>query len=113
MQERVIVKTAEQYFKEYGEDGIGKGADRWMIRRQLIDAFRKEMFGLIVMRTKKHYDEISFENDPESSAKAQNIIKDSVKKWKKLCGMFDKYVETRGLLKLNDLKFEDLEVKYQ
>ena len=28
MQEQVTILTAEQYFKKYGVDGIGKGADR-------------------------------------------------------------------------------------
>ena len=108
MQEQVIVKSADQYFKEYAVDGIGKGADRWMIRRQLLDAFRREMFGLITLRTKKNYDDISQEDDPESAAKARNVIRDEIKKWKKLCSMFEKYTETRNLLSINDLKFDDL-----
>ena len=50
MAEMVRVRSAEEYFKEYGLNGIGKGADKWMIRRQLIDAFQKEMCAVVVAR---------------------------------------------------------------
>ena len=58
MQEQVTVMSAEAYFQKYAVNGIGKGADRWMIKRQLIDAFRKEIFGLVAMRTKKNLEDI-------------------------------------------------------
>ena len=107
MQEQVIVMSAEQYFKKYAVDGIGKGADRWMIKRQLIDAFRKEIFGLVSIRAKKQYDEIPPEGDPEASRIAKNVIHDVTRKWIKLCGMFAKYKETSGLIGPKDLKLYD------
>lgn len=103
MNDQVIVRSAEEYFHEFGEKGIGKGADKWMVRRQLIDAFQKEMFGLIAMRTKKDPGIIP-ENDPEALRIAKNVVKDTTKKWLKLCRIFSCYVETRGLLKPDDLK---------
>lgn len=107
MQEQVIVMSAEQYFKKYAVDGIGKGADRWMIKRQLIDAFRKEIFGLVSMRTKKQLDGIYAEGDPEAERIARNVIHDATRKWIKLCGMFAKYKETAGLINEKDLKLYD------
>ena len=108
MTEQVIVMTAEQYFKKYAVDGIGKGADRWMIKRQLIDAFKKEIFGIVAMRAKKQFDGIiPPEGDPEALRIARNVIKDETKKWDKLCKMFAMYNETRNLISLNDLKMED------
>ena len=107
MQEGVIVLSADQYFKKYAVDGIGKGADRWMIRRQLIDAFKKEMFGLIAMRTKKSFEDIPPEGDPEAMRIAKNVIHDETMKWKKLCIMFAKYKETANLIGPNDLKQYD------
>lgn len=109
MNEIVNVLSAEQYFKKYAVDGIGKGADRWMIKRQLIDAFRKEIFGLITMRLKKQVNDANDipEGDPEASRIAKNVIHDTTMKWKKLCGMFAMYKETAGLLDIKDLKLYD------
>lgn len=107
MIEQVVVMTAEQYFKKYAVDGIGKGADRWMIRRQLIDAFQKEIFGLVAMRAKKKFEDIPPEGDPEALRIAHNVIKDATKKWIKLCNMFAMYNETKGLIGPNDLKFDE------
>ena len=109
MNEIVNVLSAEQYFKKYAVDGIGKGADRWMIKRQLIDAFRKEIFGLITMRLKKQVNDANDipEGDPEASRIAKNVIHDTTMKWKKLCGMFAMYKETAGLLNIKDLKLYD------
>lgn len=107
MSEKIIVMTAEQYFDKYAKNGIGKGADRWMIKRQIIDAFRKEVFELTALRTKKSYDDILKGTDAEASRVQKNIIHDTTMKWKKLCKMFSKYKETSGLLDENDLKLYD------
>lgn len=107
MQEKISILSAEQYFKKYAVDGIGKGADRWMIKRQLVDAFRKEIFSLVALRTKKQFYEVPPEGDPEASRIVKNIIHDAVMKWKKLCGMFAQYKETANLIGPNDLKLYD------
>ena len=107
MQEQVTVMTAEQYFQKFAVDGIGKGADRWMIKRQMVDAFRKEIFGLVAMRTKKKFDDIPPEGDPEASRIAKNVIHDAARKWAKLCRMFAMYKETANLIGENDLKLYD------
>lgn len=107
MTERVVVKSAEQYFREFAENGIGKGMDRTLVRRQLIDAFHKEIFGLVAMRAKKNFDDIPQEGDPEALRIAQNVIKDETKKWIKLCKMFAMYKETANLLRYDDIAMEE------
>ena len=103
MTEMLRIRSAEEYFREFGQNGIGKGADRTLIRRQLIDAFRKEIFGLVAMRTKKSFDELPDNEDPEAMRVARNVIKDTTRKWVKLCDMFARYKETSGLLYHNDI----------
>lgn len=110
MTEMLQIRSADQYFKEYGRDGIGKGADKWMIRRQLIDAFHKEIFGLVAMRAKKNFNTIPPEGDPEAMRIVKNVVKDATQKWIKLCDMFDQYVETRGILKYDDISIDMDEV---
>lgn len=109
MLEQVNVMSAEQYFNKYAVEGIGKGADRWMVRRQLIDAFHKEIFGLVAMRAKKEFKDIPPEGDLEATRIARNVIKDATKKWRKLCDMFANYQQTCNLLKYDDLKMEEEE----
>lgn len=105
--EMVRVKSVKDYFREYAVEGIGKGADRYLIRQQLIDAFHKEMFGLVSMRTKKNFDDIPKEKDPEAMRITKNIVKETTKKWMSLIKEFEKYKETSGLLKPGDLAIED------
>lgn len=106
MKEYCQVLRAEDYFETYGRNGIGKGMDRTLIRRQMIDAFRKEIFGLVAMRAKKSFDTIPPEGDPEAIRIARNVIKDETKKWIKVCNLFEKYVETRGLLSYEDISID-------
>ena len=110
MAEMLRIRSANEYFKEFGVDGIGKGADKWMIRRQLIDAFQKEMFGLIKFRIKGIYpNEQINKSDPALIDIVRKVASDTQKKWIKLCKMFDQYEETRNLLKIDDLKHGELE----
>ena len=106
MQEKVTIMSAEQYFDKYAINGIGKGANRFLIKSQLIDAFHKEIFGLVAMRAKKQFDDIPKDGDPEALRIARNVIKDTTRKWVKLVKMFEKYRETSGLLTPDDLKME-------
>ena len=109
--EKVQVLRAEDYFETYGRNGIGKGLDRTLARRQLIDAFRRAIFGLVAIRAKKHFNEIPAEGDPEALRIARNIIKDETRKWVKVCRLFDQYRETCDLIHPSDLSEElDMEI---
>lgn len=110
MAEMLRIRSAEEYFLEYGRDGIGKGADKWMIRRQLIDAFHKEMFGLVAMRTRKLAPGTEFQTyDPKIVTIIRNVTSETQRKWMKLCKIFAQYEETRGLLEIDDLKADKFE----
>ena len=100
--EQVPIMTADQYFERYGRNGIGKGADREMVKKQLIDAFEKEIFGLLAMRLKLKKGE-SPKDNPDAQRVLHNIMKDENRKWVKLCQMFAMYKETAGLLNPMDL----------
>ena len=111
MAEMLRIRKAEEYFEEYGRNGIGKGADRWMIKRQLIDAFHKEIFGLVAMRAKKTFQNgIPPVGHPEAIRIAKSIVHDVQKKGEKLCRMFAQYRETSNLLEIDDLKMDENEI---
>jgi hypothetical protein len=103
----VQILSAAQYFEKYGKQGIGGGADRWAVKRQLIDAFRKEMFDLVAIRTGKNLKDIAPEGDEEASKTAKKVIHDTVMKWRKVCAMFAQFKETANLIELKDLKLYD------
>lgn len=92
MAEQLPILSAEQYFVRFGRDGIGKGAVRELVKNQLIDAFRKEIFGLLAMRIKPNMSE------EEKEKVRQNVYRDEQKKWRKLAGMFARYKETANLI---------------
>ena len=106
MEEKVTILSAAQYFDRYAVNGIGKGMDRMMVKKQLIDAFHKEIFGLVALRCKKRFDDIPKDGDPEAMRIAKNVIRDATKKWASLIKMFEKYRETSGLLCPDDLKID-------
>lgn len=106
IREMTQVLSAEQYFDKYARNGIAKGLDRILVKNQLIDAFRKEIFGLITLRAKKQFDDIPPKDDPEAQRIARNVVKDTMNKWRKLVAMFEKYQETSGLLTVDDLKMD-------
>lgn len=110
MNEIISSRSAEEYFDIYGRNGIVKGMDRTLVRRQLIDAFQKEIFMQVADRAKKRFDRIPEEGDPEALRIAKNIVKNETNKWIKLCRMFEQYKETSGLLHHDDitLNVEDL-----
>ena len=98
------IRSAKDYFEEYGREALYKQkADKKLVKQQLIDAFHKEIFGLVAMRAKKRFDDIPMEGDPEALRIASNVVKDETKKWKKLCDMLNYYAETSGCIQYSDL----------
>ena len=104
MIDQVRIMSANEYFRKYAQEGIGKGADRWMVRRQMLDDMKHEIFGMIALRTGGDAGKTPDTGDPEVLKVAKNVIKASTFKWKKICRMFDAYNETRNLIKPEDLK---------
>lgn len=111
------VRSVKGYFKEFGVEAIGKKkADPDLVRKQILDAFHKEIFNQLALRfgdpelLAKDISTI----DPETKRQVDNILSNSVRKWKRLCIEFAKYKETHSLIMPSDLMttLEDV-VKYQ
>lgn len=100
------IRSVQGYFKAFAIEAIGKkNADRELVKEQILDAFQKEIFGQIVGRygdpnllAKNEWDV-----DPEVKLGVDNILRNSLQKWKKLVGLFGKYRETANLLYEKDL----------
>ena len=104
MTEGVRVRSAQEYFEEFGREKIYKQKmDRLLVKKQMIDAIHKEIFGIVAERAKKRFDEIPKEGNPEALKIARNVVKDTTKKWIKVVNTFEKYRETSGLLKYDDI----------
>lgn len=101
----VPVRSVKQYFKEFGVNGIGKGADRTEIHDAILDAFKKEVFGQITLR----YHDAAILSRPEETIDeatrigVRNILDQENRKWKRLCTEFSKYKETFSLIAPNEL----------
>lgn len=102
----VPVRSVKGYFKEFAIEAIGKQhADPKLVRQQIIDAFHKEIFGQLTMKfgdPEILASDISTIN-PEKKRQIDNILSNSVRKWKRLCIEFAKYKETHDIIFPSDL----------
>lgn len=102
----VPIRSVKAYFKEFGVEAIGKKhADKDLVKHQILDAFQKEIFNQLAMKfgdpeiLAKDVSEI----DPDVKRQVDNIISNSVRKWKRLCMVFSQYRETYNLIMPSDL----------
>lgn len=105
-EQMVTVRSVKGYFKEFGIEAIGKKhADPDLVKQQILDAFHKEIFGQLAM---KFGDPAMLAKDisavdPETKRQIDNILSNSVRKWKRLCMVFAQYRETHDLIMPSDL----------
>ena len=105
-EQMVTVRSVKGYFKEFGIEAIGKKkADPDLVKHQILDAFQKEIFGQLAM---KFGDPAMLAKDisavdPETKRQIDNILSNSVRKWKRLCMVFAQYRETHDLIMPSDL----------
>lgn len=107
MAEQIVqIRSVKNYIKEFAIEGIGKQhADPQLIKHQILDTFHKEIFGQLAMKfgdpelLAKDISNV----DPETKRQVDNILSNSVRKWKRLCIEFQKYRETYNLLMPSDL----------
>ena len=105
-EQMVTVRSVKGYFKEFGIEAIGKKhADPDLVKQQILDAFQKEIFGQLTM---KFGDPAMLAKDisavdPETKRQIDNILSNSVRKWKRLCIVFAQYRETHDLIMPSDL----------
>lgn len=102
----VTIRSVKGYLKEFAIEAIGKQkADPKLVKEQILDAFQKEIFGQLTM---KFGDPALLAKDiasvdPETKRQVDNILSNSVRKWKRLCIEFAKYKETYNLIFPSDL----------
>lgn len=105
-EQMVTVRSVKGYFKEFGIEAIGKKkADPDLVKQQILDAFQKEIFGQLAM---KFGDPAMLSKDisavdPETKRQIDNILSNSVRKWRRLCMVFAQYRETHDLIMPSDL----------
>ena len=100
------IKSVKQYLREFGYQAIVKDhQSKDFVRAQLIDQFKKEIFGQLSVHVgdpqmlARPVEEI----DQKTMDKVNNILSNSVRKWKRLCIEFQKYAETVNTIFPSDL----------
>ena len=100
------IRSVKNYIYEFGVEAIGKKhGDPQIVKSQLLDTFRREIFDQLAMKfgdpelLAKDVSQI----DPETKRQVDNILSNSVRKWKRLCIEFAKYRETYNLIMPSDL----------
>ena len=89
MNEMVQVPSVKQYFNTYIVEGL-KGKDKVQemdllkIKAQVLDAFRKELFGQIVFKLGPEAATMS-RDELAKIDKVHNILVQTFRKWKRLC----------------------------
>lgn len=108
MENQVVVRTVQDYWKEFILAGLKDHKSKEDIRKDLVDAAFEEMHGLMCFRLK--VDDLRLaQPTPENKRKVENVTKEMFKKWCRLCGMCDLYLETVGIIKPDDLSWENLD----
>lgn len=103
--QQVVVRTIDQYWKDFIVEGISKKEHKEVTKKKLIEAFQTEMEGLIVMRT--GCDNLNvIPKTPENKRRIDNVFKQAMHKWQMLCGRCNKYYETKGMIKVSDLTLD-------
>lgn len=103
MTDMLVIKTKEQLFEEIVVEGIREHVSGDDIRRALIEAMRKEIFGQMMLRMKVDDPRKALQT-PANEEIVKNIAIQARKKWEALMKMCDKYRETMNLIKPDDLK---------
>lgn len=87
MNEMVAIRSVKQYFNDYvyaNRSDIQYPIKRAKIKMQLLDAFRKEIFGQITMKLGQDATNISRE-ELANLGFVSNILTNGFRKWRRLC----------------------------
>lgn len=108
MSEMIRIRRIQDYLEEFGNNGIGKGVPVSIVKEQILDAFRKEIFEQITWKLKIH-DISEAQQTHENRKIVENIMKNTYKKWLGVIREFNKYRETLNMLKPEDLQIPEKE----
>lgn len=108
MNNMVQVRGWKQMWNDYIVEGLSKGVKRETIRRNLVEAFRKEIFDQMMFRM--NVEDLSQAiHSPENEQMVINLMKNEKKKWMRLVAECNRYRETYNLIIESDLTLEDKE----
>lgn len=110
MTDQVTVRRWQDYWNDYICEGKKKGLKNEEIRRNLIEAFRKEIFGLVMFRAKVD-DLDDLQHTKNNDVLVNNVFRNELNKWKRLVQECGKYLSTALLIKEGDLTLFDSEEK--
>lgn len=100
------VRSVKRYFNDFIYEGlVKKHLDPKLVKNQILDAFHKEIFNQLM--TNVGDPEVLAKDistiDPETKKRIDNIISNSVRKWKRLCIETARYDAIHNLLLPSDL----------
>ena len=90
MAEMVRIRSVKQFFNTFIAEPAQKNGVQWLsrhsdeVKAQLIDAFRKEIFGQIVFKFGPRAKDMS-RDELANLDGIQNILQQSFRKWRRLC----------------------------
>lgn len=87
MNQMIQIRSVKQYFNEFiyeNRNDLQQALRRAQIKMQLLDAFRKEIFGQITMKLGQDATNISRE-ELANLGFVSNILTNGFRKWRRLC----------------------------
>ena len=89
MNDMVQIRSVKQYFNDFLVEGLKNNthiseSDVLMIKQQILDAFRREIFGQIAFKLGHEINDAN-RDELANLEPVQNILKNSFRKWKRLC----------------------------
>lgn len=93
----VPIRSVKGYLREFCYEGlVKKKGDRNLVKNQLIDAFKKELFNQFAMKVGDPQILAKDDSlvDPKTKELVDNILSNTIRKWKRLCVECQKYRET-------------------
>jgi hypothetical protein len=106
MSDMVQIRGWRQMWNDYIAEGLNQGLKLPEIKRNLIEAFRKEIFGQIMFRAKVA-DLADIPHDLKHDEMMRSIFMQEQKKWKQLVAECRKHLATAMLIKEDDLTLFD------
>ena len=102
MAEIVRIRSVKNYWNEFIVNGLGKGEKRNVVKSQLLDEFRKEIFGQVVFKLGPEAANMT-RDEIAGLDGIQNILHNSFRKWRRLCILCADH-NISGFISLEDLK---------
>lgn len=107
MARMVTIRTVDMYWKDFVIHGIDAHWGAEKTRNKLLEAFRQEILGQVLMQT--GYDNVQdIPQTKEFERISKNILDQTQKRWNSLVKRCKKYRETQDILKEDDLTTIDL-----